>query len=215
MSYYKCKGIKRKGNSIEVNIASNNCYPITYFKSEYKEREKQETLFWLFVDIKQGNIHLNNSLYNYNYAMEKVREYHQNNNIDSFNDLYLKKYDYYNKQYFALTGIDITGDYWKNEEIKDKVARYNKEYEKELDMLRYESYMEVYGTSYEVFKNALEEKEDNIEYTLYSPTYGYIKTKGVNGAFYYGYTSPKETGKYKEMYVKAKMVDRDIKVVEV
>lgn len=70
MSYYKCKGISRKGNKIEVNIASSNCFPITYYKSEYTQRENQETLFWLYVDIEQGNIHLNSSLYNYNYAME-------------------------------------------------------------------------------------------------------------------------------------------------
>ena len=38
MSYYKCKGISRKGNKIEVNVASSNCFPITYYKSEYKQR---------------------------------------------------------------------------------------------------------------------------------------------------------------------------------
>ena len=57
MSYLKCKGISRKGNKIEVNVASSNCFPITYSKSEYTQRENQETLFWLYVDIEQGNIH--------------------------------------------------------------------------------------------------------------------------------------------------------------
>lgn len=212
MSYYKCKGISRKGNKIEVNIASSNCFPITYYKSEYAQRGNQETLFWLYVDIEQGNLHLNNSLYNYNYAMEKVREYQNRNNIDSFNDLYLKKYDYYNKQYLEFTGIDLTTDYWKNQELENKVKLYNREHEKELDMLRYESYMKVYGACYEVFKDALEEKENDTLYTLYSDTYKYIKLKGSNGAFYYGYSSPKEKGKYKEMYVKAKMVGKDIQL---
>ena len=64
MSYYKCKGISRKGNKIEVNVASSNCFPITYYKSEYKQRENQETLFWLYVDIEQGNLHLNRSTKN-------------------------------------------------------------------------------------------------------------------------------------------------------
>lgn len=181
MSYYKCKGISRKGNKIEVNIASSNCFPITYYKTEYTQRENQETLFWLYVDIEQGNLHLNSSLYNYNYAMEKVREYQKENNIDSYDDLYKKSYDYYN----------------------------------ELDMSKYESYMKVYGACYEVFKKALEEKEDTTLYTLYSDTYKYIKLKGSNGAFYYGYSSAVEKGKYKEMYVKAKIVGKDIQVKRV
>lgn len=212
MSYYKCKGISRKGNKIEINVASSNCFPITYFKSEYKQRENQETLFWLYVDIEQGNIHLNSSLYNYNYAMEKVREYQKENNIDSYNDLYEKSYDYYNEQFYVLTRIDLTGDYWKDKELANKVNKYNKEYEKELNILKYESYMKVYGACYEVFKKALDKKEDNTLYTLYSDTYKYIKLKGSNGAFYYGYSSAVEKGKYKEMYVKAKMVGRDIQL---
>lgn len=212
MSYLKCKGISRKGNKIEVNVASSNCFPITYSKSEYKQRENQETLFWLYVDIEQGNLHLNSSLYNYNYAMEKVREYQKENNIDSYNDLYEKSYDYYNEQFYVLARIDLTGDYWKNKELVNKVNKYNKEYEKELETLKYKSYMKVYGACYEVFKKALEEKEDNTLYTLYSDTYKYIKLKGSNGAFYYGYSSAVEKGKYKEMYVKAKMVGRDIQV---
>lgn len=212
MSYLKCKGISRKGNKIEVNVASSNCFPITYFKSEYKQRENQETLFWLYVDIEQGNLHLNSSLYNYNYAMEKVREYQKENNIDSYNDLYEKSYDYYNEQFYVLARIDLTGDYWKDKELVNKVNKYNKEYEKELNMLRYKSYMKVYGACYEVFKKALDEKEDNTLYTLYSDTYEYIKLKGSNGAFYYGYSSAVEKGRYKEMYVKAKIVGRDIQV---
>ena len=215
MSYYKCKGISRKGNKIEVNVASSNCFPITYYKSEYEQRENQETLFWLYVDIQQGNLHLNSSLYNYNYAMEKVREYQKENNIDSYNDLYKKSYDYYNEQFYVLTRIDLTGDYWKDKELVNKVNKYKKEYEKELEILRYESYMKVYGACYEVFKSALEEKEDNTLYTLYSDTYKYIKLKGSNGAFYYGYSSAVEKGKYKEMYVKAKIVGRDIQVKRV
>ena len=215
MSYYKCKGISRKGNKIEVNVASSNLFPITYSKSEYTQRENQETLFWLYVDIQQGNLHLNSSLYNYNYAMEKVREYQEENNIDGYDDLYKKSYDYYNEQFYVLTRIDLTGDYWKDKELEDKVNKYNKEHKAELDMLKYESYMKVYSACYEVFKKALDEKEDNTLYTLYSDTYKYIKLKGSNGAFYYGYSSAVEKGKYKEMYVKAKIVGRDIQVKRV
>lgn len=212
MSYYKCKGISRKGNKIEVNIASSNLFPITYYKNEYTQRGNQETLFWLYVDIEQGNLHLNSSLYDHNYAMEKVREYQRENNIDSYEDLYEKKHDYYNKKFLELTRIDLTSNYWNNEELKNKKKEYEQEHKTELDMLRYESYMKVYGTCYEVFKKALEEKEDNTLYTLYSDTYKYIKLKGVNGAFYYGYSSAVEKGKYKEMYVKAKIVGKDIQV---
>ena len=212
MSYLKCKGISRKGNKIEVNVASSNVFPKHWYKSGYKGRNYEEQLFWLYVDRQQGNLHLNSSLYNYNYAMEKVREYQTENNIDSYNDLYKKSYDYYNEQFYVLTRIDLTGDYWKDKELANKVNKYNKEYEKELEILRYESYMKVYGACYEVFKKALDEKEDNTLYTLYSDTYKYIKLKGSNGAFYYGYSSAVEKGKYKEMYVKAKIVGRDIQV---
>ena len=215
MSYLKCKGISRKGNKIEVNVASSNVFPKHWYKSGYKGRNYEEQLFWLYVDIQQGNLHLNSSLYNYNYAMEKVREYQKENNIDSYNDLYKKSYDYYNEQFYVLTRIDLTGDYWKDKELVNKVNKYNKEYEKELETLRYESYMKVYGACYEVFKKALDEKEDNTLYTLYSDTYKYIKLKGSNGAFYYGYSSAVEKGKYKEMYVKAKIVGRDIQVKRV
>ena len=215
MSYYKCKGISRKGNKIEVNVASSNVFPKHWYKSGYKGENYEEQLFWLYVDIQQGNLHLNSSLYNYNYAMEKVREYQKENNIDSYNDLYKKSYDYYNEQFYVLTRIDLTGDYWKDKELVNKVNKYNKEYEKELETLRYESYMKVYGACYEVFKKALDEKEDNTLYTLYSDTYKYIKLKGSNGAFYYGYSSAVEKGKYKEMYVKAKIVGRDIQVKRV
>lgn len=215
MSYLKCKGISRKGNKIEVNVASSNCFPITYYKSEYTQKENQETLFWLYVDIQQGNLHLNSSLYNYNYAMEKVREYQEENNIDSYDDLYEKSYDYYNEQFYVLTRIDLTKDYWKDKELVNKVNKYKKEYEKELETLRYESYMKVYGACYEVFKKALDEKEDNTLYTLYSDTYKYIKLKGSDGAFHYNYSSAVEKGKYKEMYVKAKIVGRDIQLKRV
>ena len=215
MSYYKCKGISRKGNKIEVNVASSNVFPKHWYKSGYKGENYEEQLFWLYVDIQQGNLHLNSSLYNYNYAMEKVREYQKENNIDSYNDLYKKSYDYYNEQFYVLTRIDLTGDYWKDKELVNKVNKYNKEYEKELETLRYESYMKIYGACYEVFKKALDEKEDNTLYTLYSDTYKYIKLKGSNGAFYYGYSSAVEKGKYKEMYVKAKIVGRDIQVKRV
>lgn len=185
MSYYKCKGIKRKGNEIEVNIASSNCFPITYFKSKYTQKENQDTLFWLYVDIEDGSLYLNSSLYDYNYAMEKVREYQRENNIDSYEDLYKKRFNYYEQ--------------YKNNE-------------KDLEQLEYESYIKVYGTCYKIFKHALEEKQDNTLYTLYSSDYGYIKTKGNNGSFYYGYSIPMEKGKYKEMYVKAKMVGKDIQL---
>ena len=59
MSYYKCKGISRKGNKIEVNVASSNCFPITYSKSEYTQRENQETLFWLEDNISLGRLEIN------------------------------------------------------------------------------------------------------------------------------------------------------------
>lgn len=211
MSYYKCKGISIKGNKIEVNVASSNCFPITYYKTEYKvgNSNLEQNLFWLFTDMLSGELQLNSSVYNYEYAYYKALEYLKENYEEN---RYSRKYDYFHNKIKELIGVDLTSDYWKNEELKNRYNNFEKENKDLINQLKYESAYKVYGSAFNIFKSALEEKEDNTLYTLYSDTYKYIKLKGSNGAFYYGYSSAVEKGKYKEMYVKAKIVGRDIQV---
>lgn len=213
MSYYKCKGISRRNEKITLTLADSSLYPVRYFKHELKGENQ---LFWLYVDIEQGNIHLNDSLYNYNYALWKTREYQKENNIDSFKDLYLKKYDYYNEKIKELTGVDITGDYWKNEEQERKYEDFKKENSDLIEKLRYESYFKVYKACYEVFKEALEEKHKG-KYYLYSKTYGNINPKGTKGSFYYNIPLYRvQKMDYKKAYCLAKNISRnDIEIKEV
>jgi hypothetical protein len=209
MSYELCKSIVKKNDKIILSVASSNVEPKHYSKWEYNvvdDLEKNE--FYLFTDIINGNIHLNSSVYEYRYALFKTREYMQKNNIDSYDDLYERKSDYYREKIKELIGIDLTSDYWKDEELKNRYNTFEKENTDLIDNLRYESYYKVYGKVYEVFKGFLNEKFDNTLYTLYSNDYHSFIKCGRKGSFYYGYSSAKEKGKYKEMYCKMKEIDR-------
>lgn len=208
MSYSICKGIAKKGENIEVNVASSNVFPKHWYKSDYKGRNYEEQLFWLYTDIEDGNIHLNNSLYKYNYAFLKAREFMKENNINGYYDLFEKKYDYYYEKIKELIGIDLKSDYWKDEELKNTYNNFQKNNGELIDNIKFESAYRVYGKVFEVFKKALEEKEDNTLYTLYCEDYKSFIKCGRNGKFWYGYTSAKEKGKYKEMYCKMKEIDR-------
>ena len=209
MSYELCKSITKKDNKIMVEIASNNVSPKTYSKVEYQVNNcnLEQNEFYLFTDILNGNIHLNSSIYNYKYAMLKAREYLVENNIDSFN-LYETKSDYYNNKIKELIGIDLTSDYWKSEELKQKYTDFVNNNKELVSQIRYDSYYKVYGNVYNVYKKALEEKQDNTIYTLYSNDYRSFIKCGRNGKFWYGYSSAKEKGRYKEMYCKMKEIDR-------
>ena len=214
MSYDICRAITKKGDKLQVSIASSNVFPKHWEKCEVKGKNIDEKLFWLFTDIMSGGIHLNNSVYNYSYAYYKALEYLKEDSIDSYDDLYTKKYNYYNEKMRELVGIDLTSDYWKNEELYNKYKKFEEENKDLIDEIRFESYYKVYGKVFEIFKKALEEKEDNTLYTLFSEDYNSFIKCGRNGTFYYGYSSAIEKGKYKEMYCKMKNIDRANVVVK-
>lgn len=209
MSYELCKSIVKKNGKIIVDIASNNVEPKHYSKVEYQvdKCNLEQNELYLLTDILSGNIHLNSSVYEYRYALFKAREYMQENNIDSY-DLYERKSDYYREKIKELIGIDLESDYWRDEELKNKYNTFREENTDLISNLRYESYYKVYGKVYEVFKKYLNEKFDNTLYTLYSNDYNSFIKCGRKGSFYYGYSSAKEKGKYKEMYCKMKEIDR-------
>lgn len=216
MSYMLCKSIAIKGNVLEVNVASNNVYPKIYHKTEYKigKCNLEQNLFWLFTDLMNGELHLNSSVYKYNYAYYKALDFLKENK-EEFNNIYGRENDYYYEKIKELINIDLRSDYYRNEELKNRYNKFREENGELIEQLEYESAYKVYGKVFKIFKQALKEKEDNTLYTLYSDTYKYIKLKGSNGAFYYGYSNAVEKGKYKEMYVKAKMVGRDIQLKRV
>ena len=96
MSYEKCKYISldKKRNKVVVNIASNNVRPLYWCKCEiYNDCDYsfEDKMLLLFVDMQQGNIQIstiNKNTLDFEYALWKVREYHKENNINSFDDLY-------------------------------------------------------------------------------------------------------------------------------
>ena len=99
MSYEKCKYISldKKHNKIMVNIASNNIRPLYWCKcelcadSDFENYTFDDKMLIIFVDMQQGNIQIstiNKNTLDFVYAMRKVREYHRENNIDSYEDLY-------------------------------------------------------------------------------------------------------------------------------
>lgn len=146
MSYEKCKYISldRKHNKIKVTIASNNVYPLDWCKCEIYNRDKDQGLSFddklllFYVDLEEGNIQvsaINKSTLDVEYAMCKVREYHQENNIDSYEDLY---------------------------------KGCGRLYEQDKSRSWIEIYKEIYGKSFEIFKNALAEKiEGNYKVIAY------------------------------------------------
>lgn len=207
MSYNLCKNITIKNDILEVNVASNNVCPRTYYKTEYKvgNSNLEQNLFWLFTDMLSGELQLNSSVYNYKYAYYKALEYLKENYEE---DRYSKKYNYFHNKIKELIGVDLTSDYWKNEELKNRYNNFEKENKDLINQLKYESVYKVYGSAFNIFKSALEEKEDNTLYTLYSEDYRSFIKCGRNGSFYYGYSSAKEKGKYKEIYCKMKDIDR-------
>lgn len=99
MSYDECKYITldEKNNKIYATLTTNNVYPFKWQKRELYEQEIDcsfdDKFLLLFADIEQGNIqfyYLNDGTINFIYAMYKVNEYYEKNNIDSYNDLYKK-----------------------------------------------------------------------------------------------------------------------------
>ena len=81
MSYEKVKCITRKPkeNKIIITSACNNVRPLTFSKWEYGKADMsyKEKMFYLLKDINGGNLQLNNSCYEWNYAILKTRDYMQ------------------------------------------------------------------------------------------------------------------------------------------
>ena len=224
MSYEKVKCITRKPkeNKIIITSACNNVRPLTFGKWEYGKADMsyKEKMLYLLKDISCGNLQLNNSCYEWNYAVLKTRDYMQEKYGRDYNlhDLSTMKYAKYclgeqiSSTYIPITQTEIeSGNYeyileWERDN-GSKVYYRAEEYNNEKARV-----MEVLEEYYNVFIGYLEEKHKG-KYYLYSETYGYVKPKGTNGSFYYNISSSLvENMDYKKAYCLARTIGRDIEI---
>ena len=182
MSYEKVKCItrKQKENKIIITSACNNVRPLTYGKWEYGKAEMsyKEKMFHLLKDIDGGNLQLNTSCYEWNYAISKTNEYmHEKHGNEYYlYDLATMKYTTYclgeqlSKTYIPITKEELENgknEYvleWESKNGKRKTYYKAEEYNKEKARV-----MGVLEEYYNVFITYLEEKHDG-KYYLYSDT---------------------------------------------
>ena len=222
MSYELCKRINldRKNNKIKITCASNNIRPISYSTYEIFEdiKDFDEKLLNLFMSLQSGDIQIstiNDNTENFEYAMWKVREYLRENNIDSYEDLYIKRKNEYINRLYNFVGFERSTlesetdrgyeDYKKYEEWKKlKTKEYIKEIEHKFD--REVSY-EVYGKCFEVFKEALNESFVGEYKILLNNYYPIVKVGKYNRGYEkFSYSYDRETNdflkvNYKRAYI--------------
>ena len=216
MSYEKVKCITRneKKNKIFITSACSNVRPLYFRKWEYgnDNMSYKEKMYSLLRDISGGNLQLNNSCYEWNYAILKTKEefgkdyYLYDRTRSNYNIYTLENKQYFGERYIYVEKLE--DNMIPLTERTDNTEYYIKK-EKEKDDERIKQEFEKY---YNVFIKYLEEKHEG-KYYLYSKTYGNIKPKGTNGSFYYNLNSSMvETMNYKKAYCLAKNIDRDIEI---
>lgn len=196
MGYEKCKGIKldKKNNKIWINVASSNVFPHTYSKCELCKNEDmsfEEKLNILILDIEFGNIHCQESMYKWTYALTRTREI--------FSDFWDKTQDNYTMYYTNKDKIPFSfnsdrkkvliteSDLKSGKYIEEEYCNYYYiEEEKQKDNERVSKLKEDYCDTFKKFLN----EEIKGQYYLYSDNYGYIRNKGTQGSFYYNLSSP-------------------------
>ena len=216
----KCITRKPKEGKIFITSACNNVRPLTYSRWEFMKNSNDyhEKELELMRGINGGGLVLNDSCYDWNYALYKTNADIRTKYRDY--DLYelstMKYTTYCLGEPFDSMSVPITKDDLKN---GDYVLEWKSKYGKTELYYRAEEYnnekirvMEVLEEYYNVFIGYLEEKHEG-KYYLYSDTYGYVKPKGTNGSFYYSENnSILETMDYKKAYCLAKAIGKDIKV---
>lgn len=183
MSYEIVKSINIRKDGISITSACNNVRPLHFSKWEFKaSTDQKENFFQLFLDIMNGNLHLQKSASKrLRYAMHEVNKWliaYQVNSYDTYCNQYRYMYETVAKRFnkdFEFRIHDYSTEYSnKQNEIYDLFkANYTEE---EQEQLRSESQHKVYDTIYEIFLKYYEEyKEDNQKYVI-SLGYGrYLK----------------------------------------
>lgn len=204
MSYELCKRItlNKKKNEIKVCIASNNWRPIEYHTcglcegESYKNYTFEDKLISLYESIESGCIQIstiNDNTENFEYAMCKVREYFRQNNIDSFEDLYKKRFEINKKMRFNYLGLKEstkTDKYEKQKEDYEIYEKWRKEQDKNyVRKIERDFYIKsiwiVYGESFKIWKKALLEKFEGKYKIIFNK---YYEISGI-GKYDRGYSS--------------------------
>lgn len=227
MSYEKIKCITRKPKEGKIFITSacNNVRPLTYSRWEFRadEQDYHEKELRLLRGINGGGLVLNDSCYDWNYALyktnEEIRTRYSEYDLYELSTMHYTEYclgEQISSAYTPITRVELeSGNYnyvleWESKDGKSKVYYRAEEYNNEKARV-----MEVLEEYYNVFIGYLEEKHEG-KYYLYSETYGYVKPKGTNGSFYYNISSSLvENMDYKKAYCLAKTIGRDIEIVAV
>lgn len=225
MSYEKVKCITRKPKEGKIFITSacNNVRPLTYSRWEFMadEQDYHEKELRLLRGINGGGLVLNDSYYDWNYALYKtnaeIRTKYRDYDLYELSTMHYTKYclgEQISSTYTPITQTEIeSGNYeyvleWESKDGKSKVYYRAEEYNKELARTH-----EVLEKYYELFMQFLEEKHDG-KYYLYSKTYGNIKPKGTQGSFYYNVFEGeiKIYDNYKQAYCMKETIGKDIEV---
>lgn len=223
MSYEKVKCItrKKKEGKIFITSACNNLRPLTYSRWEFREDEQDyhEKELRLLRGINGGGLVLNDSCYDWNYALYKtnadIRAKYRDYDLYELSTMKYTTYclgEPFDSMSVPITQDDIkNGDYvleWKSKDGKTELYYSAEEYNKELARTH-----EVLEKYYELFMQFLEEKHDG-KYYLYSKTYGNIVPKGTQGSFYYNVFegNMKIYDNYKQAYCMKEIIGRDVEV---
>lgn len=225
MSYEKIKCITRKPKEGKIFITSacNNVRPLTYSRWEFRadEQDYHEKELRLLRGINGGGLVLNDSCYDWNYALYKtnadIRTKYRDYDLYELSTMKYTRYclgEQISSTYTPITQTEIeSGNYeyileWESKDGKSKVYYRAEEYNKEKIRTR-----EVLEKYYEVFMQFLEEKHDG-KYYLYSKTYGNITPKGTQGSFYYNVFEGdiKIYDNYKQAYCIKETIGKDVEV---
>lgn len=225
MSYEKVKCITRKPKEGKIFITSayNNVRPLTYSRWEFRadEQDYHEKELRLLRGINGGGLVLNDSCYDWNYALYKtnaeIRTKYRDYDLYELSTIHYTEYclgEQISSTYTPITQTEIeSGNYeyvleWESKDGKSKVYYRAEEYNKELARTH-----EVLEKYYELFMQFLEEKHDG-KYYLYSKTYGNITPKGTQGSFYYNVFegNMKIYDNYKQAYCMKETIGKDVEI---
>lgn len=225
MSYEKIKCITRKPKEGKIFITSacNNVRPLTYSRWEFRadEQDYHEKELRLLRGINGGGLVLNDSCYDWNYALYKtnaeIRTKYRDYDLYELSTMHYTEYclgEQISSTYTPITQTEIeSGNYeyileWESKDGKSKVYYRAEEYNKELARTH-----EVLEKYYELFMQFLEEKHDG-KYYLYSKTYGNITPKGTQGSFYYNVFegNMKIYDNYKQAYCMKETIGKDVEI---
>lgn len=226
MSYAKVKYITRKPKEgkIYITSAENNLRPLTYRKWELMENNGtyHDKMLDLMRAINGGGLVLNDSMYDWNYALIKTNGEMRAKYGETYQGLYESSSIHFTiycigekwrDDYISITADDLkNGEYVLNYESKDgRVKHYYRAEEYNKEKARTRAILEEYLGFFEKY---LDEKIEG-KYYLYNKKYGYVLPKGSNKFYHSQYSSlytEKDLMDYKQAYCKAQIVGKETEI---